>query len=215
LRARISTSRQAMVRNWAVERVEELKEAIKGSITDGVQMVCKYELFQHQPEFEVYMSAQENEDQVYDEQQDLISLAIGNEFLTAETDRICGHLDSVYDEMRQFSTQYERFVKMYNDNIRMDVQSFREKDAEAIKHAIQKYEEQLMQTDQIDEANTVIKIIRLIIKAMKRKVRDTPIKCLNSLREHIPLFVHENVDILYADLKVEYEKVTRKPQDID
>ena len=35
----------------------EIRDAIKNAITDGVNTVCKYELFLNQPEFEVYMNA--------------------------------------------------------------------------------------------------------------------------------------------------------------
>ena len=37
----------------------ELRDAIKNSITEGVNTVCKYDLFINQPEFEIYINAQE------------------------------------------------------------------------------------------------------------------------------------------------------------
>jgi hypothetical protein len=35
----------------------DIRDAIKNSITDGVNTVCKYELFLNQPELEVYVNA--------------------------------------------------------------------------------------------------------------------------------------------------------------
>jgi hypothetical protein len=45
----------------------DIRDAIKNSITEGVNTVCRYELFLSQPEFEIYMNAQEQEDHLFDE----------------------------------------------------------------------------------------------------------------------------------------------------
>ena len=64
----------------------EVRDSIKNSITEGVNTVCRYELFINQPEFETYMNVQEQEDHLFDEQNDLMSLAIGSDMLIRDTE---------------------------------------------------------------------------------------------------------------------------------
>ena len=66
----------------------EIRDSIKNAITEGVNSVCKYELFQNQPEVEIYMSAQEQEEHLFEEQNDLMSLALGSESLLGDTEKI-------------------------------------------------------------------------------------------------------------------------------
>lgn len=78
------------------------------------------------------MNAQEQEDHLFDEQNDLMSLAIGSELLIKETESISTAIDRVYDEVKEFSKQYEHFVEIYNENSQMDVEEFRKRDHEYI-----------------------------------------------------------------------------------
>ena len=110
----------------------DIRDAIKNSITEGVNTVCRYELFLSQPEFEIYMNAQEQEDHLFDEQNDLMSLAIGSELLIKETESISLAIDTVYEEIKEFSKQYEHFVAIYNENALMEVEEFRKRDHEYI-----------------------------------------------------------------------------------
>jgi len=60
-----------------------------------------------------------------------------------------------------------------------------------------------------------IKIVRLDGEKMKKRIRESPKQCWKMLQEFIPKFQFEKIDSLCETLKVEYEKVSRKPQSID
>jgi hypothetical protein len=94
----------------------DIRDAIKDSITEGVNTVCRYDLFIHQPEFETYINVQELEDHMFDDQNDLMSLAIGGEMLIRDTEEISRAVDSVYEAMKDFVKEYEYFVQIFNEN---------------------------------------------------------------------------------------------------
>ncbi len=120
----------------------EVRDAIKSAITQGVSNVCNYEQFLSQPEFEIYTAAQELEDHLFDEQNDLMSLAIGSEMLVRETDNISQSIDTVYVDLTEFAKQYEYFVAMYHHNVNFDVNVFREHDHQFIGEEIAKHRDE-------------------------------------------------------------------------
>lgn len=67
-----------------------------------------------------------------------MSLAIGSEMLIRDTELISQQIDNVYDDMREFVKQYDYFVKIYNENINMKVDDFRDKEHEFVNHTINK-----------------------------------------------------------------------------
>ena len=76
------------------------------------------------PEFEQYMSSQEPEEHIFDEQTELINLAIGSDFLVVETEKICEYLDQAYEKLSEFSKQYESFIKIYNENVSIKIDEY-------------------------------------------------------------------------------------------
>lgn len=63
-------------------------ESLNNSIDNGVKVVQQNDLFISQPEFELYINAQENEEYIFDEQMDLMSLAIGSDLLVSQSEKI-------------------------------------------------------------------------------------------------------------------------------
>ncbi len=114
----------------------DIRDAIKDSITEGVNTVCRYDLFIHQPEFETYINVQELEDHMFDDQNDLMSLAIGGEMLIRDTEEISRAVDSVYEAMKDFVKEYEYFVQIFNENDQMTEDDFRTKDHDHMNHTI-------------------------------------------------------------------------------
>lgn len=50
---------------------------------------------------------------------------------------------------------------------------------------------------------------------MKQKIKQSPIKCWEKIKEYIPSFQYEKLDVLCETLKKEYDKVCRQPKTID
>lgn len=139
---------------------DELKTAVKSAITDGVDAVCKYELFLNQPEFEVYTSAQEFDENLFDETNDLMALAIGSEFIFQETEKTGTQLDSVFAKVQEFAAGYTKFVEMYDENSKIDLEVFRENDPTYMSNALNKFYDQNEQIDNL-EPKQKIKIVSL------------------------------------------------------
>ena len=59
-----------------------------------------------------------------------MSLALGSESLLGDTENISKAIDHVYDEVKDYSKCYDKFVQMYDRNVSMDLNDFREKDHE-------------------------------------------------------------------------------------
>lgn len=88
----------------------ELKDSVRNAITDGVDAVCKYELFLNQPEFEIYTSAQEFDDHLFDETNDLMALAIGSEFIFKETEQTAVRMDLIFDQIETYAQMFNKFL---------------------------------------------------------------------------------------------------------
>ena len=133
------------------------------------------------------MSVQEQDDHMFDEQTDLMSLAIGSDLLIKDTESITEAIDVVYDELRDFSRQYEPFVQIYNENVRMTADDFRSKDHDFMNHTILKIQAQTEEIEKMD-VRASIKIVRLDGEKMKRRIRESPKQGWNMLKEFIPKF---------------------------
>ena len=93
-------------------------------------------MFLNQPEFEVYTNAQELEEHLFDEQNDLMSLAIGSDMIQRETEHISQAIDGVYGELTSFVEKYKYFVQIHDENVHMKVSDFESSDNEEISKAI-------------------------------------------------------------------------------
>lgn len=61
-----------------------------------------------------------------------MSLAIGNDKLIKDTERISQEIDLVFDEMREFVQSYQYFVDIFNTNSNLNLDEFKEKDQEQL-----------------------------------------------------------------------------------
>ena len=67
-----------------------------------------------------------------------MSLAIGSDMLIRDTEQISRSIDEVYDEMKEYSTKYDYFVQIYNENIKMTPDDFRNEDHDFVNKFINK-----------------------------------------------------------------------------
>jgi hypothetical protein len=65
------------------------------------------------------------------------------------------------------------------------------------------------------EIRTNLLIVRLDFEKMKKRIRESPKKVWNMLKEFIPRFQYEKLDALCEGLKVEFAKVSRKATTVD
>lgn len=105
-------------------------------------------------------------------------------------------------------------MQIYNENENMKIDDFRSKDHEFINHTIHKLISQMEEIERLDLRNS-IKIARLDGERMKRRIRASPKESMKKLQDFVPMFQYEKLDALCEILKVEFEKVSRKPQSID
>lgn len=165
----------------------EVRDAIKSAITEGINTVCRYELFVHQPEFETYVNVQEQEDHLFDDQNDLMSLAIGSDMLIRDTELISSQIDSVYSDMKDFAKVFDYFIQIYNENVNMQVEDFRHKEHEFINQTMNKLISQIEEIEQLDVKGS-IRVVRFDGEKMKKRIRESPRNCLRVLQDFIPKF---------------------------
>lgn len=193
---------------------EELKSGVKNAITDGVDAVCKYELFLNQPEFEIYTSAQEFDDHLFDETNDLMALAIGSEFIYKETEQTADQMDTVFEKVEEYAEMFHKFLQIYSENKQVNMEDFRGQDPSSIQKAIDCFYKQSEEIDEL-EPKFKIKICSLDAQNMKKTIRTSPIQCINRLKEFLPVMVLDKVVDLCDRMKAENQKVKKQPTKID
>jgi dynein heavy chain len=117
----------------------EIQESIKAAISNGIQMVCQNDTMTNSQEFEIYMSSQDSDDKVLEDNNDLMSLAIGSDQLVVENEKIFYQVNKTFKRIEDFSDLYTGFVQLYNENVNLDIASFRQSDMEDFRTAIEKY----------------------------------------------------------------------------
>lgn len=80
----------------------------------------------NQPEFEIYTSAQEFDDHLFDETNDLMALAIGSDFIYKETEQTAVRMEVVFDQVEDYAKMFDKFLAIYDENKKLDIESFRE-----------------------------------------------------------------------------------------
>jgi len=168
----------------------------------------------NQPEFEIYTSAQEFDDHLFDETNDLMALAIGSDFIYKETELTAERMEVVFTQIEEYSHMFHKFLAIYDENKKLDIESFRDKSASEIQMAMDMF---ITQSEQIDELETKskIKICSLDSTEMKKTIRISPVNCLNKMKDFLPQMVFEKVSDLCDKMKIENEKVKKKPTKID
>lgn len=68
-----------------------------------------------------------------------MALAIGSEFIFQETEKISVQMDVVFDAVEDYSTSYQKFVEMYDENSKIDLEEFRENDNSFMQQALNKF----------------------------------------------------------------------------
>ena len=116
-----------------------------------------------------------------------MSLALASDSMLKDTEMISYAIDGVYDEMKAFSTIYDYYVGIYNRNINMDLDEFREKDHDYLNHYIHNLFDQQEEIEKF-EVRQNIKIVRLDASDMRQRIRQSPIKCWNSIKDFLPKF---------------------------
>jgi len=78
-------------------------------------------------------------------------------------------------------------------------------------------DEFIKESEEIDELETKfkIKICSLDATSFKKTMRISPVACINKLKEFLPSLVYDKVVILCERIKIENEKVKKKPTKID
>ena len=117
------------------------------------------------------------DERVFEEQNDLQTLAISSDTLKSTLHEAFRAIDRGYDEIANFSTRYEHFVNIYNENKEMQVESFRDKEPEQFKVAFETYLGQEEEIDRMSVAN-FIRIFKLDSHDLKAQIRESPKECL-------------------------------------
>lgn len=103
---------------------------------------------------------------------------------------------------------------MYNENEAMNVDDFRNKDHDFINQTLNKMLTFQEEVERLD-VNNKVKIMLLDARDMRMRLRQSPIKCQEALRNFIPKLQFEKLEALCEILKVEFGKVSRSPKTID
>ena len=99
----------------------DLRESIKNTISEGIQLVCTNEQFLQTLEFinKIY-SNHDFEDKVSGEFNDLINLAISSDTISKNCQNIYDQIESSFKEVTEYAKQYQSFIDAHLKNIRAD-----------------------------------------------------------------------------------------------
>lgn len=141
-----------------------MKKTVQEEIMEGISVVCTSEQFISAPEFAVYTQGSEFEEKMFEEQIDLLSLALRNENFKDLADSIKLSIENAYGAVKNHSEVFVHFLKVYHENIHMKVETFREKEIEEFRHAIEMY---IKEEKELEEFEPTYNIKIMFLNAKK------------------------------------------------
>ena len=179
---------------------QELREAIKRAVIDGTQIVCQNEQFLKQPEFVDYTGGENDfDDKNFQEENDLMSLAIKQESMLRDTEAMYTRVEAVFNEVMDFSRQYQHYVNFHHQNRTVnyrDGSNF--STMEDFKAVIQTHQKQKEEIDEM-EPETDIQIFRVQAVKMKEEIRRSPQACIDMLNEYLPKLAYDRLTEIYEE----------------
>lgn len=99
----------------------DLREAIKNTVSEGIQLVCTNEQFLHTLEFinKIYNN-HDFEDKVSGEYNDLINLAISSESISMNCQKIYDQIELSFRAVTEYSKKFQKYIDFHLENLKAD-----------------------------------------------------------------------------------------------
>jgi uncharacterized protein YozE (UPF0346 family) len=143
-----------------------------------------------------------------------MSLAIGSEVLIRDNERILAMINKSFKSIEDFSQQYNKFVEMYNENINMDPNEYKEKDMDNIRTCIETYIEEEQEMEALQNTNDIL-IYRLDATNLRAIIKQSPTECLKQIHKLMPEIAYVRCSELCNELAESSTKVKRVPSNVD
>jgi hypothetical protein len=192
----------------------ELREAIKSSVSEGIQLVCTNEQFLYTLDFinKAY-SNQEFDDKISSgEFNDLVNLAISSESISKDCQSIYDQVELSFSHIIEYSKRFHKYINWHVENLKSDCSQYQDNDS--FRRAIQ---EHLRQEEEIDrfEPQTDILIFKLNASSLKAEIKPSPGKCLMAIRNYMPKLSFDKLSSLCVELEESNVLLSRIPTNIN
>ena len=192
----------------------ELRESIKNSVSEGIQLVCTNEQFLHTLDFinKAY-SNQEFDDKISTgEFNDLINLAISSETISKNCQSIYESVEKSFDKIIIYSKLFEEYIEFHVNNLKEDCTQYDEH--EVFRKAIKDH---LHQEELIENFMPIhdLLIYRLNSNSLKSEIRPSPGKCLMAIRDYLPKLSFQKLNSLCTELEEANLLLSRIPTNIN
>jgi putative NADPH-quinone reductase len=192
-----------------------LRHLFDDIINKATLLICnKHKQLLHETEFSVYAKTNDYSEDPNDEIIKMHMLVKNDDKHKFLTNKIEAELDKSFEYVEKGAENIKPLLEIYLNDHNLDMNSFRGKDLEEFKQALERFRDEDAKLHALEEV-TEIGIYSLDKKKLKAKIKDCANKCLTDLQDLMPRLNYERADALVIVANNHNEKLKSFPDNVD